>query len=126
MVGETVADEAELALLDVLLDGVEQLLFGDFHLGIGPAGDLNNHVEDPEVLVCEEGNVMEGRDNGAALLDVNAVLWTLIRATAGSEAADVPKVYGAPMRRVWNSGRCQKKAKVLWWRTYGPWVERED
>jgi hypothetical protein len=28
-VGETVADEAKLALLDVLLDGVEELLLGD-------------------------------------------------------------------------------------------------
>ena len=27
--GEAVADEAELALLDVLLDGVEELLLGD-------------------------------------------------------------------------------------------------
>ena len=74
MVGETVADETELALLDVLLDGVEQLLPGDFHLGVGPAGDLNNHVEDAKVLVCEEWDVMEGGDNGAILLDENAVL----------------------------------------------------
>ncbi len=29
LVGEAVADVAELALLDVLLDGVEQLLLGD-------------------------------------------------------------------------------------------------
>jgi hypothetical protein len=29
LVGEAVADEAELALLDVLLDGVELLLLGD-------------------------------------------------------------------------------------------------
>jgi hypothetical protein len=28
-VGEAVADEAELALLDILLDGVEELLLGD-------------------------------------------------------------------------------------------------
>jgi hypothetical protein len=28
-VGEAVADETELALLDVLLDGVEELLLGD-------------------------------------------------------------------------------------------------
>lgn len=27
--GEAVADKAKLALLDVLLDGVEELLFGD-------------------------------------------------------------------------------------------------
>lgn len=29
LVGETVADVAELALLDILLDGVQELLFGD-------------------------------------------------------------------------------------------------
>jgi hypothetical protein len=29
LVGEAVADETELALLDVLLDGVEELLLGD-------------------------------------------------------------------------------------------------
>lgn len=29
LVGETVTDEAQLALLDVLLDGVEELLLGD-------------------------------------------------------------------------------------------------
>jgi hypothetical protein len=29
LVGEAIADEAELALLDVLLDGVEELLLGD-------------------------------------------------------------------------------------------------
>ena len=75
IVGETVADEAQLALLDVLLDGVEWLLLGGFHLGVGPAGDLNNHVEDTVVLVCEEGNVMKGRDDGAILLDVDAVFY---------------------------------------------------
>ena len=74
MVGETVADEAELALLDVLLDGIEQLLPGDFHLGVGPAGDLDNHVEDAEILVCEEWDVMKGGDDGTILLDEDAVL----------------------------------------------------
>ena len=29
LVGEAVADEAELSLLDVLLDGVQELLLGD-------------------------------------------------------------------------------------------------
>ena len=29
LVGEAVADEAELAFLDILLDGVEELFFGD-------------------------------------------------------------------------------------------------
>lgn len=43
MVGETVADVSELALLNVLLDRVESLLLGDLHLGIGPSGNLDNH-----------------------------------------------------------------------------------
>lgn len=43
VVGETVADVSELALLNVLLDRVESLLLGDLHLGIGPSGNLNNH-----------------------------------------------------------------------------------
>ena len=75
IVGETVADEAELALLDVLLDGVECFLLGGFHLGVGPAGDLDNHVEDAEVLVCEEGDVMEGGNDGAILFDEDAVIY---------------------------------------------------
>lgn len=29
---EAVSDESKLALLDVLLDGVEELFFGDLHL----------------------------------------------------------------------------------------------
>ena len=74
MVGEAVADEAEAALLDVLLDGVEGLLLGDLHLRVGPARDLNNHVQDAIVLVGEEGDVVEGRDDAAVLLDEHTVL----------------------------------------------------
>lgn len=43
MVGETVSDVSELALLNVLLDRVERLFLGDFHLGVGPSGNLDNH-----------------------------------------------------------------------------------
>jgi hypothetical protein len=43
VVGEAVTDETELALLGVLEDGVEGLLLADLHLGVGPAGNLNNH-----------------------------------------------------------------------------------
>ena len=74
MVGEAVADEAEAALLDVLLDGVEGLLLGDLHLGVGPAGDLDDHVQDAIVLVGEEGDVVPGRDDAPVLLEVHAVL----------------------------------------------------
>lgn len=41
--GETVADVSELALFNVLLDGVESLLLGDLHLGVGPSGNLDDH-----------------------------------------------------------------------------------
>ena len=74
VVGEAVADVAETALLDVLLDGVERLLLGDLHLGVGPAGDLDYHVQDAIVLVGEEGDVVEGRDDAAVLLDEHTVL----------------------------------------------------
>ena len=57
VVGETVSDETELALLDVLLDRVERLFLGDLHLGVGPSGNLNDHVEDGLGLVGEEWDV---------------------------------------------------------------------
>lgn len=94
--GEAVADEAQLALLGVLLDGVEELLLGDLVglvesalcvrieagrggqlyllLGVGPAGDLNDHVQDGLLSIGVEGDVMEGRDGLAILLDINTVL----------------------------------------------------
>lgn len=61
--GEAVSNEAELALLDVLFDGVEKLLLGDLHLAIGPSWDLNDHVQDGLLVVGIEGDVVEGRDN---------------------------------------------------------------
>ena len=60
--GEAVANEAELALLGILLDGVEKLLLGDLHLGIGPTWDLDNHVQDGLLVVGIEGDVVEGGD----------------------------------------------------------------
>lgn len=102
LVGEAVADVAKLALLDVLLDGVEKLLLGDLvgkssvskavhqhgkqkgrpgqawetnlELGIGPAGDLDDHVQDALLLVGVQGDVVEGGDGDAILLNVDAVL----------------------------------------------------
>ena len=43
-------------------------------LGVGPAGDLNDHVEDGLLLVGIEGDIVEGRDGLAILLDVDTVL----------------------------------------------------
>ena len=73
VVREAIANEAKFTLLDVLLDVVKVSLLIDLHLGVGPARDLDDHVEDALVLVDEEGNVVEGRDDVAILLDVDAV-----------------------------------------------------
>ena len=90
--GETVPDESEFSTLDVLLDRVERLLFADFHLCVRPTGDLDHHVEDAIVSVCKEGNVVEGRDDLAVLLDKGSVLCDrLAAATGGREEQGVPK-----------------------------------
>jgi len=75
MVGEAVPHKSQAALLDILLDGIELLLLGDLELGVGPAGHLDDHVEDALALVGEERNVVEGRDDRAILLDVDAMLY---------------------------------------------------
>merc|ERR1712000_163459 len=74
LVGEAVSDVSKLALLDFLLDGVEEFLLGDLELGIGPSRDLNNHVQNGLLLVGVEGDIVEWRDGLAILLDVDAVL----------------------------------------------------
>ena len=43
-------------------------------LGVGPARDLDDHVQDGLLLIGVEGDVVEGRDGHAILLDVNTVL----------------------------------------------------
>jgi len=63
VVREAVTDIAKLASLDVLFDGVEGLFLGDFHLGIGPSRNLDDHVEDAILLISVERNVMERRDH---------------------------------------------------------------
>merc|ERR1711879_1052143 len=70
----TILDEAELAVLDVLLDGVEGFLLADLKLGPGVLGDLNNHVEDALLRIDGEGNVVEGRDPLTILLEEEPVL----------------------------------------------------
>jgi hypothetical protein len=73
VVRETVANVAQATLFNVLLDRIEQLFFGYLHLCVGPARDLHDHVENAIVLVREEGNVMERRDNGSILFDVDTM-----------------------------------------------------
>mmetsp|Transcript_16723 Transcript_16723/g.48018 ORF Transcript_16723/g.48018 Transcript_16723/m.48018 type:complete len:323 (-) Transcript_16723:7-975(-) len=61
---------AEVALLDVLGNGVVGLLGGDLHLGLGHLGDLDDHVV---AAVPLEGDVVPGADGGAVLsLEVEA------------------------------------------------------
>jgi hypothetical protein len=73
VVREAVPHKAQLATLNVLLDGVERLVFGDLHLCVRPARNLDNHVQDTLVLVGEERNVMERRDDIAILLGVHSM-----------------------------------------------------
>ena len=57
-------------------------------LGVGPAGDLDDHVQDGLLLVGVERDVVEGRDGHAILLDVDAVLESVRSADlAGGEDA---------------------------------------
>ena len=64
MVGEAVTHIAQLATLNVLLDGVEEFFLGNLHLCIGPAGDLDDHVEDGVISeVGEELDVVPWRDD---------------------------------------------------------------
>jgi len=71
---EAVPHKAQLATLDVLLDGVERFVFRDLHLRVSPTGNLNNHVEDAVVLIGEERDVVKRGHDRAILLDINAVI----------------------------------------------------
>ena len=74
VVGEAVTDVAQPTLLDVLLYRIERLLLGDLHLGVGPARDFNDHVEDAIVRISEQRDVVPGRDGSTLLLDEHTVL----------------------------------------------------
>ena len=63
VVRETITNIAKLAPLDVLFDGVERLFLGDFHFGIGPSRNFDDHVEDAILLISVERNVVERRDD---------------------------------------------------------------
>jgi hypothetical protein len=131
VVGEAVAHIAQATLLDVLLDGVERLLLGDFHLGIGPAGNLDDHVENAIVPVCKERDVMERRDDLAVLLDVNAVFCYIDYIPEGqeitclSESGHTEGVGGADESRTvfWGKGMSLSGGRQE--RTYGTlWKKR--
>ena len=107
VVGEAVADVTQTALLNVLLDGVEGLLLGDLHFRVGPARDLDDHVQDAIVLVGEERDVVEGRNDGpvGCLLDEDTVFCT---AMSNRDLLccqiDLPSVLAAPIWRVVYAG----------------------
>lgn len=73
VVRETVSNVAETTSLDVLLDRVESLLLGDLHLGVGPARDFDDHVEDAIVLVGEERDIVPWGNDGAVLLNEHSM-----------------------------------------------------
>lgn len=54
------------------VDGIGAITY--LKLGIGPARDLNDHVEDGLLLVGVQRDIVERRDRNAILLDVDAVL----------------------------------------------------
>jgi hypothetical protein len=110
-VREAVADVAELALLGVLEDGVELLLLGDLELGVGPAGDLDNHVEDGAVLVGEEGDIVEGRDDLAVLLEEGAELCRCTRAV--SVRQDLPASTSTGRRKISVTTRSACDARAI-------------
>jgi len=80
VVREAVANVSQPTLLNILLDWVEGFLLGDLHLRVGPARDLNDHVEDAIVLVSEERNVVEGRNNGSVLFNEHTMFKSVGRA----------------------------------------------
>ena len=75
MVGKAVTNVSEFSLFDILFDGVEGLVLANLHFGVGPAGDLDDHVQDAIVLIGEERDVVEGGDDGSVLLDIDTMVW---------------------------------------------------
>jgi len=77
VVRETVANITQSTLLDILFDRVEGLFFRDLHFGVGPAGNLDDHVEDAIVLVSEEGDVVPWAEGGLSCgrFEVSPMLW---------------------------------------------------
>ena len=68
-------------------------------LGIGPAGNLDDHVENGLLLVGVQGNVMEGRDDLVALLNVDA----MVEGVLGRNLAD--GIFGS---------HCGLLLRILW------------
>jgi hypothetical protein len=73
MVRETVPNVAQTTFFDVLLDGIEKLLFANLHLGVGPSRHLDDHIQYAITLISEERNVVERGHDSAVLFDINTV-----------------------------------------------------
>lgn len=68
LVGERIANVAQLALLRVLLEGVKRVPLADLDLGVGPARDLNNKVQNAVGLISVQRHVVEWRQRLARRL----------------------------------------------------------
>jgi len=116
VVGEAVANETQTTLLDVLLDGIEWFFLGYLEFGVGPAGDLDNHVEDTIALVGKERNVVEGGDDGSVLFWIYTMFWQELVNQLATDIREivrnVPKVWGAPTTRVENSAEGDEVAQT--------------
>ena len=77
VVREAVAHVAQATLFDVLLDGIERLLLGNFHFGIRPAGNFDNHVENAIGLIGEERDIVERRNDLAVLFGINTMFLSI-------------------------------------------------
>ena len=75
MVREAIPHKTQFTTFDILLDGVERLLLGNFHLGVCPPWNLDDHVQNAIVPVGKERDVVKRRDNISIRLDENAVFW---------------------------------------------------
>ena len=74
MMRKTVAHIAQPSLFYILFDRIERFFLGDLHLCVGPAGNLDDHVEDAVVLVGKEGDVVKGGNEGTILFDEDSVV----------------------------------------------------
>jgi len=68
-----VGHEAELAILDVLADGVELFSCGDFQLAVGSTRDLAHKVEQRLLFVGEQWEIVPRRDFLSILLKEEAI-----------------------------------------------------
>jgi hypothetical protein len=102
VVREAIADETQATFLDVLFDRVEGFFLGKLHLGVGPSGNLHDHVQNAIALVRKKWDVMKRRHDATIVLDVDAMICQYGSQSDSSFAVrcvSVPSVLGAPMRR---------------------------